>query len=424
MRTNERPIARLFQALVLVSLLPLVFALSASLAGAQESGDDPDPEPLRPPDTSSPRDTLRSFLTNVSKISEDRRQGTLGPETYRAFRRVLDTLDFTTTPEGDSWFVRTLRMSLLQEVLARIELPPENQIPGDEEVADRAATHWTIPNTRIRIERIEQGPQAGEFLFSADTVAKIDRLYRHAKHLPYKQGAIPGSYEDLVRAENTVHARERKLRNRLRPVDTSNPRATLDGFLDSINRAHVLVMETNAGLRATPPTIPNSEAVSKNIDNMGMRTYRRVYTKVGIRYDTPPERVEAFLEGIKRIIQANPTTRKDYFHVVLNDFGPDSLVVMLYFFVKVPDWSAELVERQRVFLEVIRLADALGVGFAFPTQTLEIESFPGQPGREPRPAASDDELRRIAEDFGRGTSARPGGLGIFVPPHEEHAAKS
>jgi MscS family membrane protein len=167
-------------------------------------------------------------------------------------------------------------------------------------------------------------------------------------------------------------------------------------------------------------TIPNSEAVSKIIDNMGMRNYRRVYTKLGIRYDTPRERIEAFLEGVKRIIQANPTTRKDYFHVVFNDFGADSLTIMLYFFVKVPDWAAELIERQRVFLEVMRLAEELKIEFAFPTQTLEIETFPGQAGREPVAAASDDELRAIANRFAHADqSARPRGLGIFVPPHEE-----
>jgi MscS family membrane protein len=172
-------------------------------------------------------------------------------------------------------------------------------------------------------------------------------------------------------------------------------------------------------------TIPNSKAVSSIVDNMGMRSYRRVKTHVGIRYDTPPERIEAFLEGIKRIIQTNPTTRKDYFHVVLNDFGPDHLVVLLYFFVKVPDWSAELVERQRIFLEIIRLADSLGVAFAFPTQTLEIESLPGQPGREPPAAASAEELRAIAESYASTAGAsRPRGLGIFVPPHEDPTSQA
>ena len=124
-------------------------------------------------------------------------------------------------------------------------------------------------------------------------------------------------------------------------------------------------------------TIPNSTAVSGIVDNMGMRSWRRVKTMVGILYDTPPERIKAFLEGIKRIIQTNTTTRKDYFHVVLNDFGPDHLAILLYFFFNVPDWSTELVERQRVFLEVIRLAHA-----------------PGRAVRVPDPDAGDRGLPR------------------------------
>ena len=87
---------------------------------------------------------------------------------------------------------------------------------------------------------------------------------------------------------------------------------------------------------------------------------------------------------------------------------------------KVPDWSTELFERQRIFLEVIRLAHALGVQFAFPTQTLEIEAFRGQPGREPMPDASAEELRTIAESYASTAGAgRPRGLGIFVPPHKD-----
>jgi MscS family membrane protein len=39
------------------------------------------------------------------------------------------------------------------------------------------------------------------------------------------------------------------VRNRLKPVDTSSPRSTFDGFLDSVNRAYALVMETDAALK-------------------------------------------------------------------------------------------------------------------------------------------------------------------------------
>ncbi|QVL48160.1 MAG: mechanosensitive ion channel family protein [Thiocapsa sp.] len=166
-------------------------------------------------------------------------------------------------------------------------------------------------------------------------------------------------------------------------------------------------------------SVPNSVTVNAAIDNMGERTYRRVTTKLNIRYDTGPERIEAFLEGIKEIIKANPTTRKDYFHVVMHDFGPHGLDVLLYFFLQVPDWSAELVERQRVFLEIMRLADRLGVEFAFPTQTIEVETMPGQP-HQARPVQKPTELSAVARDFGaNGSAARPRGLGLFTPPCEE-----
>ena len=171
-------------------------------------------------------------------------------------------------------------------------------------------------------------------------------------------------------------------------------------------------------------SVPNSEIAVANVDNMGLREYRRIYTTLGVTYDTPPEKIEAFLEGIKNIIKANPFTRKDYFHVVLSNFGASSLDIMLYFFVRTPDWSEELVQRQNVFLEIIRLAQELGVDFAFPTQSVHIETFPEkEPVRKPH--SLETELMTVtASDFGReGKLAKPGGSGLFVPPHTEKKLK-
>jgi len=123
-------------------------------------------------------------------------------------------------------------------------------------------------------------------------------------------------------------------------------------------------------------SIPNATTVNAVVDNMGQRTYRRVYTRLNIRYDTKPGQIEAFIEGIKGIIREHPTTRKDYFHVVLHDLGSHSLEIMVYFFLQVPDWSKELVDRQQVLGDILHLADSLGVQFAFPTQTIELDRWP------------------------------------------------
>src|SRR5690606_24458877 len=147
------------------------------------------------------------------------------------------------------------------------------------------------------------------------------------------------------------------------------------------------------------------------IDNYGRREYRRTYTTLNVTHDTTPEQMQAFVEGIRAIILANPYTRKDYFEVHMSGFGASSLDVMVYFFFRVPSWSEELRQRHNVFLEIMRLARDLNVGFAFPTQTLHLESV-AEPGAERKPAAPPPEPRmaEVVQAFAPGGQlARPGG---------------
>ena len=117
-------------------------------------------------------------------------------------------------------------------------------------------------------------------------------------------------------------------------------------------------------------TLPNSNLVKASVDNLGDRRFRRWKTVLGIAYDTPPEKIDAFCEGIRELVRRHPYTRKDYFHVYLNEFGSDSLQILVYVFFATPDWATELRERHRLGVDIIRLATDLGVEFAFPTQTL------------------------------------------------------
>lgn len=118
--------------------------------------------------------------------------------------------------------------------------------------------------------------------------------------------------------------------------------------------------------------VPNANLIKASIDNMGRRVYRRINTKLSIAYDTPPEKIQLFTEGIKTLIDNHPYTRKDYYHVYLNGFNASSLDILLYCFVKTPDWSIELREKERLFLDIIKLAKKINVEFAFPTQTLHL----------------------------------------------------
>jgi MscS family membrane protein len=68
--------------------------------------------------------------------------------------------------------------------------------------------------------------------------------------------------------------------------------------------------------------------------------------------------------------------------VLLYEPGPHSLDVLVKFFLSAPD---RLAERQRLFLAILLLAEATGVRFALPTQTLHIERLPGEERGRPTP---------------------------------------
>lgn len=129
--------------------------------------------------------------------------------------------------------------------------------------------------------------------------------------------------------------------------------------------------------------VPNGKLADSTIDNHGMRQYRRYYTTIAIAYDTPAHLIELYVEGLRKVVENHPDTRKDYFNIYLNDLGQFSLNVMFYIFFEVPDWPAELKARHEIILEIIKLGRQLGIQFAFPTQTLQIQTFPGQSSLTP-----------------------------------------
>lgn len=141
-------------------------------------------------------------------------------------------------------------------------------------------------------------------------------------------------------------------------------------------------------------TVPNAVLMRTNVDNLGVRRWRRIKVMLGLAYSTPPEKIEAFTEGIRELIRTHPYTRKDYFHCYLNQFSDSSMDVLLYCFLETPDWSTELRERHRLFMDIIRLANDLGVTFAFPTQTIHMTEEPPSAPVFPETGEIDDFVQK------------------------------
>ena len=132
-------------------------------------------------------------------------------------------------------------------------------------------------------------------------------------------------------------------------------------------------------------TIPNGRLADASVDNYGLRVYRRYRTMLGLQYDTPPEKMEAFVEGLRRLVMDHPHTVKDPDRLLIyfNEYASFSLNVLVYIFFQAPTWRDELQARHELNIAFLKLADEVGVSYAFPTQTVHIDSMPSLPPNTP-----------------------------------------
>ena len=151
-------------------------------------------------------------------------------------------------------------------------------------------------------------------------------------------------------------------------------------------------------------TVPNARIVDTHVDNMGLRQWRRYKTTLGLAYHTTPDQVQAFVEGVRALIRSNPGMRKDFYIVEFHGFAASSLDVLVYCFIDAPNWNDELRTRHVLNLDIMRMAEDLGIEFSFPTQTLHLASTPDQP-EAVRETAGRETLGEIVEGYSPNGSA-------------------
>jgi MscS family membrane protein len=540
--------------------------------------------PLTPADTSSPRATLKGF---VETVNQSHAQLTEIVKSYFSSSRLYlsavertevdlvlgklelarRTLNLSELPAALAESLSMYRVLQLKEVLDRLEPPAFESIPDAAAMESEPFKRWTLPGTEITIALVEQGPRAGEYLFSPQTVERLPEFYRRIKHLPYQPGATAGWYETyryggaglrrvipykwmmalpnwtkviildqpvwrwfgmvvvlfsatglflLVRraaaawvkrgsgselraqwsrlawavtllilvpilvhvfaanlrlsdyvlkfstlslwgiftltltwavwlgsdilAESVVSTQQMRagsidsqlIRLGLRLVATilsitilvvgaqqlgipaysvvaglgvggvaialaakdslANLLGSLlimfekpfrvghwikvgdtEGIVESIGFRSIRIRTFYNSLIS----IPSNQMVNTTIDNMEMRKLRAVRTVLHISYATPADNAEHFVAAIKKFVENGPHTAKQGMLIRFDDFGEYGLDIRVNFLLDVSDYQAEQTERQRILLEILKLAESMDIQFAIPPRLPPVENLSG-----------------------------------------------
>ena len=162
-----------------------------------------DVHPLRPVAANSPRETLQSFIgftdaiygqlgvalrqyADSDRLYPSREGRAMIQAAFQGVPSATALLDLSKVSSALKNTVATERGLMLREVLDRIELPNASDIPDRAEMQRLGLKKWRLPNTEIDFVLIEDGPRAGDYLVSPETVNRLPEFYDRVRHLPNK----------------------------------------------------------------------------------------------------------------------------------------------------------------------------------------------------------------------------------------------
>ncbi len=130
-----------------------------------------------------------------------------------------------------------------------------------------------------------------------------------------------------------------------------------------------------------PVHVPNANLSDAVVTNFSRMTHRRIKWKIGVTYDTSVDQLKIIRDEIMNELESNDAFAKKEevsTFVRVDSFNDSSIDFLIYCFTKTTNWG-EWLEIKEAFAMKIKeiVEDKAGSGFAFPSQSIYLESVPG-----------------------------------------------
>ncbi|MFT5168123.1 MAG: MscS family membrane protein [Saprospiraceae bacterium] len=144
-------------------------------------------------------------------------------------------------------------------------------------------------------------------------------------------------------------------------------------------------------------SVPNGTIANLAITNLGVRVFRLISTTLTVTYDTSPDLIEKFIEGLKKLILSHPLTRKEGYYVHFTSLDASSLNILFRSYINVNTYADELKAKESILLGILRLAESLNVSFAFPSSSVYINT--ASTDTNANSGNLDEKIEKFLEDF-------------------------
>jgi MscS family membrane protein len=119
-------------------------------------------------------------------------------------------------------------------------------------------------------------------------------------------------------------------------------------------------------------TVPNKKMIDAELDNLGLRSVRRVKFNVGLTYETSSNQIKAIVTDIQEMINLHKKTNQEG-RVRFQEFGSSSLDIMVMYFVDSPRWEDLIDVKEDVNYRIMEIVKKHKSDFAFPSTTVYLQ---------------------------------------------------
>lgn len=162
---------------------------------------------------------------------------------------------------------------------------------------------------------------------------------------------------------------------RFHPGDWILVRGVVEGTVETIGFRSTVVRRFDKA----PVYVPNSKLSDDSLVNYSAMTHRRIYWIIGVEYRTTIEQLRTIRDRIEDYILqseafAHPPEVSTF--VRIDRFSDSSIDIMLYCFTRTTVWGEWLELKEQLAYRVKQIVEEAGTGFAFPSQSLYVETVP------------------------------------------------
>ncbi len=144
----------------------------------------------------------------------------------------------------------------------------------------------------------------------------------------------------------------------------------VEGTIEQVGLRSTRIRQADQAIVA----VPNSMLAASAILNWSRLSKRFVNMTLNLSYDSEAENLQRFLDKTRVMLREREFVETDSAVVFFTEFGETSIRVLVRCYLLITDWKEFTAEKERIFLEIMRIIESENLKIAIPRTALYIKS--------------------------------------------------